>query len=202
MAFLITLPLLAAGAWLGDRHYERTAFDALLTEVEAIERQDVWEQYFTAASCGGPLEEEPASRVITERAPAIAGAAIELADRLERGVDRVQDVPIAPWHRELELARDRIRDHERVWIEALRAEAGTLNELDGVTHRADQKRILEPYAEWLEYRSISIEGTFLSAHAAFSAVVTSAAETDRERVNVIFDSNAPDSWATCSGIDS
>ena len=202
LAFLVAVPLLAAGAWLGDRYYERSALDILLTEVEAIERPDVWGQYLTASACGRPIEEEPASRVITARAPTIARSAIELADRLEVGVARIQDVRIAPWHRELELARDRIRDHERVWIDFLRTEADMLNELDGVTHRGDQKKILDPYADWLVYTVMSIEGTFLSAHDAFNNAVASAADAHRHRVDVIFDLDVADGWVTCSGEDS
>lgn len=200
-SFALLLPVLSVGAWLGDRYYERSALDALLTEVEAIERAEVWDEYFEVVGCGGPIAEEPASRVITQRAPAITSAAIGLAEELEHGVARIQDVRIAPWHRDVERARDRIRDYERAWIEILRTEANTLKELDGVTHRAHQKKILDPYAEWFGYVSMSIDGTFYSAQDAFNDAVVSAGGTHRARVDVVFDPDTPLDQMTCPGDD-
>lgn len=202
LSFIIALPLLAAGAWAGDRYYERYALDALLAEVEGIENAEVWGGYFSVVECGGLITDEPSSQVITARAPVIATAATELADLLEAGVGRIQTVRIAPWHRQLERARDRIRDHERVWIQLLRTEADALNELEGVTHRAEQKKILEPYSDWINYASLSISGTFHTAEAAFSAAVTSAGGAYRQRVDVIFEPDALVEQTSCPGGDS
>ncbi len=185
LGFLITA-LLAVG---GDVAFREWSLQELLAATTAVEDPVLWAPYWELRACG-PEPTEQNSESIHTIAQTWADSAEGLRNDLQDRVRLLREVRIAPWHTELEVARQRIQAHEQVWIDHLGNEVTALTTLTDMP-AGEAREAFEAWVEWELEVGSSITGTFLAAEHATRAADGATVVDHAAEIAAIFAPDAP-----------